>query len=63
MFISRIRADSDQSAFGDFWFTPISSRTSAGVGVSADAAMCLSAVFRAVGLVSGHMAMLSLIHI
>ena len=58
MFISRIRANGDRSAYGDFWFSPIASRTSSGVGVSADTAMCLSAVFRAVGLVSGHMAML-----
>ena len=60
MFISRIRADSDRSPYGDFWFSPIAARTSSGAAVSADTAMCLSAVFRAVGLVSGHMAMLPL---
>ena len=60
MFISRIRAESDRSPYGDFWFSPIAARTSSGEAVSADTAMCLSAVFRAVGLVSGHMAMLPL---
>lgn len=60
MFLSRIKASDDRSPFGDFWFSPVSTRSLSGMRVSADNAMCLSAVFRAVGLVSGHMAMLPL---
>lgn len=62
MFISKIRAGSeDRSPFGDFWFTPVSSRSSANVRVTPDTAMMLSAVFRAVSLISGHIAMLPIV--
>ena len=62
MFISRIQAaGEDRSPFGDFWFEPISSRTVSGGRVSSETAMQLSAVFRAVGLLSGHIAMLPLV--
>lgn len=59
MFISQIRASTDdRSPWGDFWFTPVGQGTMSGMRVSADSAMQLSAVFRAVCLVSGHMALM-----
>ena len=63
MFISKIQASDgeDRSPFGDFWFEPISSRTSSGARVSSETALQLSAVFRAVNLLSGHIAMLPLV--
>lgn len=61
MFISRIRADGDRSPWGDFWFQPVTMASMSGARVSADSAMALSAVFRAVQLISGHTAMLPLI--
>lgn len=61
MFVSRIKASGDRSPWGDFWFQPVSSRTMSGMRVSADTAMQLSAVYRAVALVSGHMAMLPVV--
>ncbi len=62
MFISKIRAGSeDRSPWGDFWFTPVSSRSFANVRVTPDSAMMLSAVFRAVSLISGHIAMLPIV--
>lgn len=57
MFLSRIRAE-DRSPYGQFWFEPVGVRTGSGARVTADSAMQLSAVFRAVSLVSGHMALL-----
>lgn len=60
MFVSRIRAE-DRSPWGDFWFEPVSARTLSGMRVSSDTAMQLSAVFRAVWLISGHTAMLPLV--
>ena len=59
MFLSRIKAE-DRSPWGNFWFEPVGVRTMSGLRVSADTAMTLSAVFRAVGLVSGHMGLLPL---
>lgn len=56
MFISRIRAY-DRSPWGDFWFKPVGLGTMSGMRVTPDSAMQLSAVFRAVQLVSSHMAM------
>lgn len=55
-----IRADSvdDRSPWGDFWFEPVSMRTSAGQRVSGDAALRLSAVFACVRILSGTMAAL-----
>lgn len=58
MFLSGKRAESDKSAFGSFWFEPVGVRTGSGVRVNTDSALTLSAVFRAVSLLSGHMAML-----
>jgi HK97 family phage portal protein len=56
MFISKIRAE-DRSPWGDFWFKPVGLGSMSGMRVTSDTAMQLSAVFRAVQLVSGHMAM------
>ncbi len=60
MFLSKIRADAvdDRSPWGDFWFEPVTVRSSAGVRVSADAALRLSAVYRAVHLLAETMASL-----
>ena len=49
--------DGDRSPYGDFWFEPVTMATISGARVSSDTAMRLSAVFRAVSLVSGHMGM------
>ena len=63
MFISRIRSEGvgDRSPFGDFWFQPIGMATASGARVTADTSLQLSAVFRAVALISGHIAMLPLV--
>lgn len=61
MFLSKIQASDDRSPFGNFWFEPISMRTMSGLRVSAESSLQLSAVFRAVTLLSGHIAMLPLI--
>jgi HK97 family phage portal protein len=58
MFLSIKASADDRSPFGDFWFSPVGSHSIAEVRVSATSAMHLSAVFRAVSLVSGHTAML-----
>jgi len=60
MFLSSIKAE-DRSPFGSFWFEPVGMRTASGARVTADSAMTLSAVFRAVGLVAGHMALLPVV--
>src|ERR1017187_5568137 len=57
MFLSRMKAE-DRSPFGNFWFEPVGVRTMSGMRVTSDSSMQLSAVFRAVGLVSGHMGLL-----
>ena len=59
MFLTQMKAE-DRSPWGNFWFEPVGVRTMSGLRVSADTSMQLSAVFRAVGLVSGHMALLPL---
>lgn len=50
MFISTVRADAggDRSPFGNFWFSPIGMRTSAGVRVTPASAMTLPAVLSCV---------------
>ena len=53
--------DGDRSPWGSFWFDPVTSATLSGVRVSTDTALQLSAVFRAVGLVSSHMAMMPVV--
>jgi HK97 family phage portal protein len=42
----------DRSAFGDFWFTPVGTRVSAGVRVTPETALRLSAVFACVRLIA-----------
>jgi HK97 family phage portal protein len=42
------KAETDRSPWGDFWFTPVSSRTSSGVRVAGDQAMRLTAVYACV---------------
>lgn len=58
-FINRWRAStSDRSPWGDFWFEPVSIRSSSGIRVSADSALRLSAVYAAVRILSETMASL-----
>lgn len=46
MFITKLRADSgDRSPAGDFWFSPVAARTSAGVRVTSQSALALPAVW------------------
>lgn len=58
---SKFASDGDRSPWGDFWFDSAPASTMSGMRVSADTAMQLSAVYRAVALVSGHMAMLPVV--
>jgi HK97 family phage portal protein len=53
MWLSGYRASGeDRSPWGPFWFEPVTSRTSSGARVSNDTAMRLTAVYRAVRLLS-----------
>jgi HK97 family phage portal protein len=63
MFVTKIRADStdDRSPWGDFFFAPLGGKTAAGLPVTPDSAVTLAAVYRAVSLISGHMALLPLV--
>ncbi|MFA5170415.1 MAG: phage portal protein [Sulfuriferula sp.] len=54
-------SDGDRSPWGSFWFEPVTVGTMSGMRVSSETAMQLSAVFRAVCLLSGHMAMLPIV--
>jgi HK97 family phage portal protein len=58
MFASLFRAAdaSDRSPWGDFWFEPVTAMTGAGVHVSADNAMRITAVYRCVRLLAETMA-------
>jgi HK97 family phage portal protein len=59
MFISRIKADSgDRSPYGNFWFEPVSTRTSSGMRVSPDGAMHLPVVFACVRVLAESFAVL-----
>ena len=61
-FFDRFRASSDdRSAWGDFWFEPVSARSSSGLRVSPDAALRLSAVYACVRILSETMASLPLV--
>lgn len=60
MFLSLQSSVMDRSPWGDFYFEPIPFRGGSNKRVSSETAMQLSAVFRAVALVSGHMAMFPL---
>ncbi len=58
-FFNRWRTStSDRSPWGDFWFEPVSIRSSSGIRVSADSALRLSAVYAAVRILSETMASL-----
>ena len=58
-FFDRFRASSDdRSPWGDFWFEPVSVRTSSGMRVSADNALRLAAVYACVRVLSETMASL-----
>lgn len=50
-------SDGDRSPWGSFWFTPVATASMSGMRVNSDSALGLSAVYRAVALLSGHMAM------
>ncbi len=60
MFFSLFRADGvdDRSSWGEFWFEPVSVRSIAGVRVSGEAAMRLSAVYASVRVLAETMASL-----
>ncbi len=60
MFFSLFRADGvdDRSPWGEFWFEPVSVRSIAGVRVSGEAAMRLSAVYASVRVLAETMASL-----
>jgi HK97 family phage portal protein len=58
-FLSRWMASSeDRSAWGDFWFEPVSVRTSSGLRVSADNALRVAAVYASVRILAETMASL-----
>lgn len=58
-FLNRLRASSsDRSEWGDFWFKPVSVRTSSGMRVSADNALRLAAVYASVRILAETMASL-----
>lgn len=61
-FFHRFRASSDdRSPWGDFWFEPVSIRSSSGIRVSPDGALRLSAVYACVRILSETMASLPLV--
>ena len=58
-FFDRFRASADdRSPWGDFWFEPVSVRTSSGMRVSADNALRLAAVYASVRILAETMASL-----
>ena len=61
-FFDRFKASSDdRSAYGDFWFEPVSVRTASGARVSADSAMRLAAVYACVRILAETMASLPIV--
>lgn len=48
MFLTSVRADSDRSPWGDFWFQPAGTRSGSGMRVTGDQAMRLTAVYACV---------------
>lgn len=58
MFLTTRQAADDRSPWGNFWFEPVAVRTGAGQRVNADSAMRISAVYRAVHLISEQFACL-----
>ncbi len=57
-FFSRIFASGDRSPYGGFWFEPVGMHTTAGMRVSADGALQLSAVFACVRIIASQFASL-----
>lgn len=60
MILSLFKAE-DKSLWGDFWFNPVGLQSLSGMRVTPDSAMQLSVVYRAIALLSGHMAMLPIV--
>lgn len=61
-FFDRFRASSgDRSAWGDFWFEPVLTRSTSGVRVTPDASLRLSAVYACVRILSETMASLPIV--
>lgn len=56
----RAEGGDDRSPYGDFWFEPVTVRSSAGTRVSVDGALRLSVVYRCVRVLAGTMASLPL---
>ena len=59
-FLSRLLASGDRSPYGGFWFEPVGVHTAAGLRVSADSALQLSAVFACVRIIASQFASLPL---
>ena len=57
-FLSRLLASGDRSPYGGFWFEPVGVHTTAGLRVSADSALQLSAVFACVRIIASQFASL-----
>jgi HK97 family phage portal protein len=62
MFLTKMRASAgdDRSPYGDFWFTPVASRTATGLRVSPDRAMQLPAVLACVRVLAESFSILPL---
>ncbi|OYV42253.1 MAG: phage portal protein, partial [Burkholderiales bacterium 21-58-4] len=57
-FLSRIFVSGDRSPYGGFWFEPVGVQTVAGLRVTADSALQLSAVFACVRIIASQFASL-----
>src|SRR5690348_5165354 len=62
MFLTKMRASAgdDRSPYGDFWFTPVASRSATGLRVSPDRAMQLPAVLACVRVLAESFSILPL---
>jgi HK97 family phage portal protein len=61
MFLNRIKADSgDRSAYGNFWFSPVPTRTASGARVSTESALQLPVVLACVRVLSESFSVLPL---
>jgi HK97 family phage portal protein len=58
MFFTTPKAEDDRSPYSSFWFEPVGVNTAAGIRVTSDSAMTLSAIYAAVRLISTQMATL-----
>lgn len=52
MFLTGFNASEDRSPFGDFWFTPVGSKSLTGQRVTPDSAMRITAVYRCVAVLA-----------